>query len=115
VADVQFTKLTDLRSLELVDGVSFQALFGEGAQINLVELEPGAVVPPHSHPHEQLGLALRGHQTLTIDGVDYSLGPMDAYAIPGGVEHSTVAGPEGSTVIDVFQPVREDYRERYDA
>ena len=33
--------------------------------------------------------------------------------IPGGVEHSARCGPEGATVIDVFQPVREDYRARH--
>jgi hypothetical protein len=35
------------------------------------------------------------------------------YVLPGGVEHSAHAGPEGATVVDVFQPVREDYRARY--
>ena len=36
--------------------------------INLIELEPGATVPLHSHPHEQLGLVLRGMQALVVDG-----------------------------------------------
>jgi hypothetical protein len=35
--------------------------------------------------------------------------------IPGGVEHSAYCGPEGSLVLDVFTPVREDYRERWEA
>jgi hypothetical protein len=38
------------------------------------------------------------------------LGVDDAYAIPGDVPHSGRAGPEGCTVLDVFQPVREEYR-----
>ena len=38
---------------------------------------------------------------------------MDAYVIPGGVEHGARCGPEGATVIDVFQPVREDYKAKY--
>ena len=29
------------------------------------------------------------------------------------VERSAHAGPDGATVVDVFQPVREDYRARY--
>jgi hypothetical protein len=37
---------------------------------------------------------------------------MDAFLMPGGVEHSGTAGPGGATVLDVFVPVREDYRER---
>jgi quercetin dioxygenase-like cupin family protein len=115
VAGVQFLKLTDLRPFELVAGVTAQPMFGEGAQVNLVELEPGAVVPVHSHPHEQLGIGLRGVQILLIDGEEHHIGPMDAYVIPGGVEHGARCGPEGATVIDVFQPVREDYKERYEA
>ncbi len=81
---------------------------------NLVELEPNTVVPVHSHPHEQLGVVLRGLQVLTLDGREYPLGPMEAYVIPGGVEHGARFGPEGATVLDVFQPVREEYRERWE-
>jgi quercetin dioxygenase-like cupin family protein len=111
----QFVKLTDLRSFELAPGVTGQPLFGAGAMINLIEFEPGAEVPTHSHPHEQLGICLRGTQVLVVAGVDHPVGPMEAYAIPGGVEHSARSGPEGATVVDVFQPVREDYKARYEA
>ena len=40
---------------------------------------------------------------------------MEGYVLPGHVEHSAYCGPEGATVIDVFCPVREDYRERWTA
>ena len=80
--------------------------------INVIEFSPGATVPAHSHPHEQLGIVLRGMQALVIDGVARELGPMEGYVLPGDVEHSAYCGPEGATVIDVFCPVREDYRER---
>ena len=36
--------------------------------INLIDFEPGATVPLHSHPHEQLGIVLRGMQVLVVDG-----------------------------------------------
>ena len=104
-----------MRSFELADGVSAKPLFGKTAMLNLVELEPGAVVPLHSHPHEQLGVVLRGLLVLSVDGVEHPLGPMEGYVIPGGVEHGARFGPEGATVLDVFQPVREDYRERWQA
>jgi quercetin dioxygenase-like cupin family protein len=109
----QFVRFDDIRPFELVAGVSGRPLFGEGAMINVIEFEAGAVVPPHSHPHEQLGVCLRGLQVLVVDGVDHPLGPMEGYVIPGGVEHSAHCGPEGATVIDVFQPVREDYLSRH--
>jgi hypothetical protein len=40
---------------------------------------------------------------------------MEGYVLPGGVEHSAYAGPEGALVLDIFQPVREDYLERWNA
>ncbi len=78
--------------------------------LNLVELEPDAVVALHSHPQEQLGIIVRGSMTLVVEGADHILEEMDAYALPGGVEHEAIAGRRGALVIDVFQPVREDYR-----
>jgi quercetin dioxygenase-like cupin family protein len=102
----------DAGGFELAPGAIAKALFGEHGMLNVVELEPGAEVPVHSHPHEQLGLILTGSMTMMVDGVGHECGPMDAYALPGGVEHGATAGPEGATVLDVFVPVREDYRER---
>lgn len=97
----------------MVDGVVGRPLFGERAMLNLVEFEAGATVPAHSHEHEQLGIVLRGMQALVIDGVAHEMHPWDAYVIPPNVEHSAYCGPDGATVLDVFQPVREDYREHY--
>lgn len=108
----EFIRFDDVVSFELAEGVSGRPLFGEKAMINLIEFEPGAVVPLHSHPHEQLGIVLRGVQVLVVDGIEHRLGPMEGYVLPGGVEHSARCGPEGATVVDVFHPVREDYRER---
>ena len=96
---------------ELAPGVSRRPLFGAGAMLNLIEFEPGAAVPVHDHPHEQLGYVLEGELRLTIAGKEHVLGPGDAYHIPGGAEHAATA--DGSClVLDVFQPVREDYRAR---
>jgi quercetin dioxygenase-like cupin family protein len=106
----QFVSFDRLQGFELARGVTAKALFGEGAMLNLVELEPSAVVARHSHPHEQLGLILRGSMTLNVDGADHLLREMDGYTLPGGIEHGAVAGPEGALVLDAFRPVREDYR-----
>jgi quercetin dioxygenase-like cupin family protein len=106
----QFISLASSHAFPLAAGVSARPLFGDGAMINLVELEPDAVVALHSHPHEQLGVILRGSMKLVVEGSDHVLEEMDAYTLPGGVEHEGIAGPKGALVLDVFQPVREDYR-----
>jgi quercetin dioxygenase-like cupin family protein len=108
---IQVERLREAAPHALVDGVTMRPLFGDGAMLNLLEFEPGARVPPHDHHHEQLGYVIEGELLLTIDGVEHRLGPGAAYTIPGGVEHS--ARSEGAClVLDVFQPVREDYQER---
>jgi quercetin dioxygenase-like cupin family protein len=104
-------RLRDAEPLELAAGVTMRPLFGEGAMLNLLEFAPGAVVEAHAHPHEQLGHVLEGELALSIDGHEHLLGPGDAYQIPGGVEHAARA-EHRCLVMDVFQPVREDYRER---
>jgi quercetin dioxygenase-like cupin family protein len=114
-AEPQFIRFDDVRSFELAPGVNGRPLFGEGAMLNLIEFDPGAIVPLHSHEHEQLGIVLRGMQALVVDGVTHELGPLDGYVLPGGVEHSAHCGPDGALVLDVFRPVREDYRERWAA
>lgn len=107
----QVERLADATPHALAAGVTMRPLFGDGAMLNLLEFEPDARVPPHDHPHEQLGYVIEGELLLTIDGVEHRLGPGAAYAIPGGVEHAA-ASPARCLVLDVFQPVREDYRQR---
>ena len=109
----QFVHLDEVRAFELVAGVTGRPLFGAGAMINLIRFEPGATVPLHSHPHEQLGIVLEGMQALVVDGVAHELEPFEAYVLPGGVEHSAYCGSDGALVLDVFAPVREDYHERW--
>lgn len=108
---VQIVDLGDEMPWSAAPGVDMRGVFGSGAMLNLVELEPDAVVPLHSHPHEQIGFVVSGLEILEIAGTEYRLGPNEAYVIPGGVEHGGRGGPEGCVVIDVFQPVREDYRD----
>ena len=95
---------------ELAVGVRMKPLFGEGAMLNLLEFDAHSRVERHSHPHEQLGFLLEGELVLEIDGVAHRLRPNDAYRIPGEVEHAAWTEDVPCRVLDVFQPVREDYR-----
>ena len=82
---------------EIFPGVHIYTAAGEAMMLSLVEFDPGAVVEPHSHPHEQVG----DHQETVQPG--------DMWRIPGGVVHSAVAGDQPVKALDVFHPVREDY------
>jgi quercetin dioxygenase-like cupin family protein len=111
----QFVRLDEVRAFELIAGVTGQPLFGAGGMLNLIRFEPGSTVPLHRHEHEQLGIVLEGMQALVVDGVAHEMEALEAYVLPGGVEHSAYCGPEGALVLDVFTPVREDYQERWHA
>jgi quercetin dioxygenase-like cupin family protein len=95
---------------EIFPGVHIFTCTGEQMMLSLVELQPGSEVLPHSHPHEQMGMLLEGELTFTIGGETKVLRPGEMWRIPGGVTHGCVAGNSGAKALDVFHPVREDYR-----
>ena len=95
---------------EIFPGVRIFTAAGEQMMLSLVEFEPHAVVQPHSHPHEQMGMLLDGELTFTIGGQTQTLGPGQMWRIPGGIVHSAVAGDKPVKALDVFHPVRDDYR-----
>ena len=90
-------------------GVDIFTTAGEHMMLSFVEFEPFAVVEPHSHPHEQMGLLLEGELTFTIGGEEHVVRPGDMWRIPGGVVHQAVAGDAPVKALDVFHPLREDY------
>ena len=91
-------------------GVDIFTACGSSMMLSLVEFQPHAVVEEHSHPHEQMGWILEGQVTFFIGGEEKTLGPGEAYRIPGGVKHRVVTLDRPAKVLDIFHPVREDYR-----
>jgi len=74
-----------------------------------VDIAPGAVIPDHSHPHEQWTLLLSGSFALTVSGVTHVLRPGQMLYIAPHERHSARA-LAASAVLDVFHPPRDDYR-----
>ena len=95
---------------EIFPDIELRTFWGDEMLLSVADLEPGAVLAPHSHPHEQAGVVLAGELTLTIDGDVRVLVPGDIYIAEGGVEHSGQAGPDGCRALDIFSPVRDDYK-----
>ena len=69
----------------------------------------GKTLPVHAHPQEQTGYLVAGHIILTIGGKPHEMKPGDSWSIPGNVEHGARI-IEDSVAIEVFSPVREDYK-----
>jgi len=95
---------------EIFPGVTIHTHCGERTMLSLVEFAPRARVEPHQHPHEQVGILLEGELTFTIGEETRVLRPGDTWRIPGGVTHAAVAGDQPVRALDVFTPIREDYR-----
>ena len=91
-------------------GIHIQTAAAERMMLSLVDLEPHSTVEEHSHPHEQVGMVLKGRATFFIGGEEKTLGPGDIFRIPGGVPHRVVALGEPVQALDIFYPIREDYR-----
>ena len=90
-------------------GVDIHTTAGQGLMLSVVNFEPGAVVPDHSHPHEQMGIMISGRLEFTIGGLTKILGPGEIWRIPGGVVHKVVAREGPAVALDCFHPIREDY------
>jgi len=91
-------------------GVRVQTAACEQMMLSLAILEPHAVVEEHSHPHEQVGMMIEGRAIFWVGGEEKTLGPGDMYRIPGNVCHKVVALDQTVKALDIFNPVREEYR-----
>jgi quercetin dioxygenase-like cupin family protein len=105
-------ELAELDLQRIWDGVAARSVHGERLSLAVVELDPGSVVPEHSHDHEQLGIVLHGGLTFRVGGETRELRAGGTWRIPSNVPHEVHVGPEGAVVIDVFAPTRDDWRDR---
>jgi quercetin dioxygenase-like cupin family protein len=91
-------------------GVHIQTCSADRMMLSLVDLEPHAVVEEHAHPHEQVGILLAGKAVFTIGGEEKTLRAGDMWRIPGGVRHKVVVLEEPTRALDIFTPIRDEYR-----
>jgi quercetin dioxygenase-like cupin family protein len=104
-----FQKFNEVPVKEIAPGFFSRLIHTENNTINFLEVKQGSALPMHSHPHEQSSFVLEGTFEMTVNGVTRQLGPEDFVLIPGGVPHGGRAITD-CKLIDVFSPVREDYR-----
>jgi quercetin dioxygenase-like cupin family protein len=94
---------------EIAPGVRGRYVHSAQVTEGVVDLAPGAVVPDHSHPHEQWTMVMKGSLELTVAGTLHLLTPGTVIYIAPNERHSARA-TSACQVFDVFHPVREDYR-----
>ncbi|MBN2085104.1 MAG: cupin domain-containing protein [Anaerolineales bacterium] len=98
---------------KVLDGIEIKTLvFGDKMLLSEFHMKRGSALPMHSHPQEQTGRLLQGKIILSIGGEKMEMTPGDCWSVPGDTEHGAEI-LEDSTAIEVFSPVREDYKQYY--
>ncbi len=105
-----FIDASDRKPMELVPGVRTRTFWGEQMLLSLVEVDANSEVPLHTHPHEQGGVIIEGELEMGVDGEVKLLKPGDMYIIPGNVEHYAKAHAVKAVALDIFSPVREEFK-----
>ena len=105
-----FRALADIKPLPIWNGILARVVEGTEMTFAVVELDAHAVAALHQHPNEQIGVVLHGTLTFKIGDEMRELRVGETYEIPGNLPHEATAGPEGAVVIDVFSPIRADWR-----
>ncbi|HIA62204.1 MAG TPA: cupin domain-containing protein [Planctomycetaceae bacterium] len=106
-----FIDINDFPEQEVTPGCRLRTPYGENMMLSYLEMDEGAEIPLHHHPHEQGGMLIKGNVQLTIGDETRICHAGDMFLIPPNVPHRAVAVDGPAVVMDVFSPVREDYVE----
>ena len=102
---------TELPREAVRPGVERSGFRGEQVLLVMNYLTPGMEVRPHSHPFEQLAYIVQGHMRFVVGDEVFEAGPGSVIRIPPDVEHyGEPLGDEPVLNLDVFSPIREDYK-----
>ena len=95
---------------EIIPGFHGRFAHSERMTFAFWRLDAGAVLPPHEHPHEQVVNVFSGELEMTMNGRAERMTAGTMLVIPSGVRHEGRVISD-ARVLDVFAPVREDYRD----
>ena len=101
--------LNDISSKELTLGIDGKYLHGSSMTFGYVTIKAGSILPAHDHIHEQITFVVEGELEMTIGDETFTLTKGTAHVISSRTRHSAIAKKD-CIVIDVFSPVRDDYR-----
>jgi quercetin dioxygenase-like cupin family protein len=106
-------KLREIPEEQVTDLFARRFFTGEQITLAFLNMKEGCVVPEHHHESEQFSYIVTGSMRFIIGGEEVILRAGEVVQIPSHVPHSAVA-LEDLTGIDVFSPIREDWRDGTD-
>jgi len=101
--------ISNIEQKEILKGFKGRFVHANSFTIAFWEIEEGAILPEHSHIHEQTTEIIEGKLEMVIGDVSTILEPGMIANIPSNVLHSGKA-LTNCKVTDVFSPTREDYK-----
>ena len=101
--------LSKIAEIELIPGFLGKMVHTGNMTIAYWKVKAGSRLPEHAHFHEQVTYVMEGRFEMQMEGVIYMLEPGMVAVIPANAIHAGVALTD-CNLIDVFQPVREDYK-----
>ena len=101
--------IKNIKPKELAPGITGYYAHGDKSTFGYVELKKGSSVPLHHHINEQITYIIEGQLDMVIGGAAFSFTSGMYHVIASDMPHSAVAITD-CKVIDVFGPVREDYK-----
>jgi len=100
--------INEIAQKELMPGFKGRFVHGDSFTIAYWEIEKGAILPEHSHIHEQATQIIEGTLELTIGDKIHFLKPGAIVVIPSNVVHSGKA-ITACKLTDTFCPARIEY------
>lgn len=106
---MDFFGTDELKQINKLEGVTLRAVSGENTMMTFFDLDEGAVIPSHSHPHEQISYVLAGELEFTLEGVTRVLTKGQGVVIRPNLAHGARVTQGPAKALDAWYPIREDY------
>ncbi len=101
-------EIKKLPELEIAKGIKANVVTTDTISVLHVRIEEGAILPEHSHYHEQVVNIIEGELELTVSGKTHVLKPGSVMVLEPNVIHSGRA-LKTCKLVDIFHPVRKDF------
>ncbi|MFN0275167.1 MAG: cupin domain-containing protein [Chitinophagales bacterium] len=106
---MSFLNISEITAKEVAPGFFGKFIHSGTMSIAYWEAKQGAEIPLHHHVHEMIVNVIEGELELTVGDETKILTFGNVALIPGLVPHKAKAITD-CKIIDVFHPVREDYK-----
>ncbi len=108
---VQVFNWDDLEREHVRPGVSRAGFRGDNVLLVMNWLKPGMETRPHSHPCEQLVYVVQGTMRFHVEDEVHDVATGGLLRIPpNAIHYGEPLGDEVVLNLDVFSPIRDDYR-----